>query len=135
MGNWTLETISWDRFDASKVDPEILRNIKAAALVERNGGDYRIYLNRVFADDPAFIQAVDAWADEEVQHGMALGRWAQLADPAWDFEAAFARFRAGYKLPLDASESVRGSQPFTRNSGSGSSQCARRFSSSSVPRG
>ena len=37
MGNWTLETISWDRFDASKVDPEILRNIKAAALVERNG--------------------------------------------------------------------------------------------------
>ena len=31
MGNWTLETISWDRFDASKVDPEILRNIKAAA--------------------------------------------------------------------------------------------------------
>ncbi|MBY0324095.1 MAG: ferritin-like domain-containing protein [Reyranella sp.] len=110
MGNWTLESIAWDRFDASKVDPEILRNIKAAALVERNGGDYRIYLNRVFADDPGFMQAVDMWANEEVQHGLALGRWAQLADPAWDFEAAFARFRAGYKLPLEASESVRGSQ-------------------------
>ena len=41
---------------------------------------------------------------------MALGRWAQLADPSWDFEAAFARFRAGYKLPLDATASVRGSQ-------------------------
>ena len=51
MGNWTLETIAWDRFDASKVDPEILRNIKAAALVERNGGDYGIYLGRVFADE------------------------------------------------------------------------------------
>ena len=110
MGNWTLESIAWDRFDPSKVDPEILRNIKAAALVERNGGDYRIYLNRVFADDPDFTQAVAAWADEEVQHGLALGRWARLADPAWDFEAAFARFRAGYKLPLEASESVRGSQ-------------------------
>jgi hypothetical protein len=110
MGNWTLESISWDRFDPSKVDPEILRNIKAAALVERNGGDYRIYLNRVFADDPAFIAAVDKWANEEVQHGLALGRWAQLADPKWDFESAFARFRAGYKLPLDASASVRGSQ-------------------------
>ena len=46
MGNWTLETIAWDRFDASKVDPEILRNIKAAALVERNGSDYGIYLDR-----------------------------------------------------------------------------------------
>lgn len=110
MGNWTLDTIAWDRFDASKVNPEILRNIKAAALVERNGGDYRTYLNRVFADDAEFKAAVDAWAEEEVQHGMALGRWAQLADPDWDFDAAFARFRTGYKLPLDASESVRGSQ-------------------------
>ena len=24
MASWTLETIAWDRFDASKVDPEIL---------------------------------------------------------------------------------------------------------------
>ena len=58
MGNWTLESIAWDRFDASKVDPEILRNIKAAALVERNGGDYRIYLNRVFAGDSANFKAL-----------------------------------------------------------------------------
>src|SRR5262249_17094253 len=110
MGNWTLESISWDRFDPLKVDPEILRNIKAAALVERNAGDYRVYLNRVFADDVAFQEAVDSWAAEEVQHGMALRRWATLADPSWDFEMAFARFRAGYKLPLEATASVRGSQ-------------------------
>jgi hypothetical protein len=110
MSSWTLETIAWDRFDASKVDPEILRNIKAAALVERNGGDYRVYLNRVFADDPVFIETIDTWATEEVQHGMALGRWAHLADPSWDFDAAFARFRAGYTLPLEATTSVRGSQ-------------------------
>ena len=43
MDHWTLESIAWDRFDASKVDAEILRNIKAAAMVERNGGDYGIY--------------------------------------------------------------------------------------------
>jgi hypothetical protein len=110
MGNWTLETIAWDRFDAPKVDPEILRNIKAAALVERNGGDYGIYLGRVFANDPAFMESVNTWVVEEIQHGMALGRWAQLADPTWDFDAAFDRFRAGYKLPLDASASIRGSQ-------------------------
>ncbi|SJZ79765.1 hypothetical protein SAMN02745126_02329 [Enhydrobacter aerosaccus] len=110
MGSWTLDSIAWDRFDASKVDPEILRNIKAAAMVERNGGDYRVYLNRVFADDPTVVADVDRWAEEEIQHGMALGRWAQMADPSWDFDAAFARFRAGYKVPLDVSESVRGSQ-------------------------
>jgi hypothetical protein len=110
MGNWTLETIAWDRFDASKVDPEILRNIKAAAMVERNGGDYGIYLGRVFADDPEFMKLVNVWVEEEVQHGMALGRWAELADPTWDFDTAFERFRAGYQLPLEAVESVRGSQ-------------------------
>ena len=110
MGNWTLETISWDRFDASKVDPEILRNIKAAALVERNADDYGIYLGRVFADDAAFMESVNGWVVEEIQHGMALGRWVQLADPGWDFDAAFARFRAGYKVPLEANGSVRGSQ-------------------------
>ena len=110
MGNWTLETISWDRFDASKVDPEILRNIKAAALVERNAEDYGVYLGRVFADDAAFMESVNGWVTEEIQHGMALGRWAQLADPCWDFDGAFARFRAGYKVPLEANGSVRGSQ-------------------------
>ena len=66
MGNWTLESISWDRFDASKVDPEILRNIKAAALVERNGGDYGIYLDRIFADDASFRKAVDIWVREQI---------------------------------------------------------------------
>ena len=110
MGNWTLDTIDWGRFDASKVDAEILRNIKAAAMVERNGADYGIYLGRVFADDPAFVEDVKRWVDEEIQHGMALGRWAQMADPSWDFDAAFARFRKGYQLPLDAEGSVRGSQ-------------------------
>jgi hypothetical protein len=110
VGNWTLETIEWDRFDASKVDPEILRNIKAAAMVERNGGDYGIYLGRVFAGDSDVIADIERWVAEEVQHGMALGRWAQLADPAWDFDAAFERFRQGYKVPLDAEASVRGSQ-------------------------
>ena len=110
MDHWTLETIAWDRFDASKIDAEILRNIKAAAMVERNGADYGVYLGRVFADDPTFVADVERWAREEVQHGMALGRWAQLADPSWDFDAAFARLRKGYQLPLDANDSVRGSQ-------------------------
>jgi rubrerythrin len=110
MRNWTLDQIAWDRFDASKVDPELLRNVKAAAMVERNGADYGVYLSRVFADDPSFVEAISGWVVEEVQHGMALGRWAQLADPSWDFDAAFARFRAGYSVPLDVTGSVRGSQ-------------------------
>ena len=79
-------------------------------MVERNGRDYALYLNRVFADDPDFRAAADRWAVEEVQHGDALGRWAMLADPGWDFEAAFARYRAGYQIALDAEASIRGSR-------------------------
>jgi rubrerythrin len=110
MKHWRIDEVAWDRFDAGKVDPELVPLVKAAAMVERNGTDYAVYLNRVFADDPDFRQAADTWAEEEVQHGDALGRWAALADPGWDYAAAFARYRAGYKLPLDATASVRGSR-------------------------
>jgi len=110
MKHWSLNDVAWDRFDASRVDEAIVPLIKAAAMVEKNGLDYAVYLGRVFADDPDFKQASDNWAVEEVQHGDALGRWAMLADPSWDFDAAFERYRTGYKIPLDLDVSVRGSR-------------------------
>ena len=110
MKHWRIEDVSWDRFDLPSVDPDIVPLVKAAAMVERNGMDYAVYLGHIFRDDPDFRGAADKWAVEEVQHGDALGKWAMLADPGWDFEAAFARYRAGYKLPLDADASVRGSR-------------------------
>ena len=110
MKHWRLDDVAWDRFDPAQVDRSMIPLVKAAAMVERNGVDYAIYLGRVFTDDPDFRQASDNWAVEEVQHGDALGRWAMLADPGWDFEAAFQRYRDGYKLPLDADASVRGSR-------------------------
>ena len=110
MKHWKLEQLGWDRFDPARVDPALLPLVKAAAMVERNGVDYARYLNQVFHDDPDFRAAADRWADEEVQHGEALGRWAALADPGWDFAAAFARYKAGYQIPLDATASIRGSR-------------------------
>lgn len=109
MKHWHIDEVAWDRFDPAKVEPAIVPLVKAAAMVERNGTDYAVYLNNVFAEDPDFRQAADYWATEEVQHGDALGRWAMLADPAWDYQAAFARYRAGYSLPLEADQSIRGS--------------------------
>ncbi len=110
MKHWRLEDVAWDRFDPAQVDPSIVPLVKSAAMVERNGVDYAVYLGRVFVDDPDFRRASDNWAVEEVQHGDALGRWAMLADPGWNFEASFQRYRDGYKLPLDADASVRGSR-------------------------
>ena len=110
MKGWTEDDIPWHRFDAAKADPELLRVVKAAAVVEHNGGDYETYLHKVFADDADFCAAVSLWAQEEIRHGRALARWAALADPAFDFDRCFARFRDGYRLPLDARRSVRGSR-------------------------
>ncbi|HST74132.1 MAG TPA: ferritin-like domain-containing protein, partial [Acetobacteraceae bacterium] len=110
MKHWRIDEVAWDRFDPTRVDPDIVPLVKAAAMVERNGVDYGKYLNGVFPDDPAFQRAAAGWAAEEVQHGDALGRWAMLADPAWDYEAAFARYRAGFRIDTGAGASIRGSR-------------------------
>ena len=108
--HWTLDDIRWQDFDATKVDPEILRAVKAAAMVEFNAPDYVTYLCNVFADRPDVKEAIQLWGSEEVQHGQALARWAALADPAFDFDASFARFQADYSINPNAIESVRGSR-------------------------
>jgi hypothetical protein len=107
--HWTLDDIDWARFDAAKVSPDVIKVIKTAAMVERNGADYGRYLCNVFRDDAQFCAAVGQWAAEEEQHGLALGRWAELADPDFDLNRSFAQFLEMYKIPVDATESVRGS--------------------------
>lgn len=108
--HWTLDDIDWDSFDPVKVDPEMLRIVKAAAMVEFNGGIYADYLCSVFRDDPDFKKAARQWAAEEVQHGEALARWARMADPDFDFDRRFAEFSAKITLPTEAEKSVRGSR-------------------------
>jgi len=108
--NWVLDEIPWHRFDPAKVDPDMLEAIKAAAMVERDANDYVTYLRSVFHDDPEFCTAARAWGDEELQHGQALGRWARLADPEFDFDANFSRYTLGHQIPLEATQSVRGSR-------------------------
>jgi rubrerythrin len=113
-GGWTLDDVRWSAFDPSKVEPKLLAAVKAASLVEYNAHDYVAYLKRVFQDaDPRTLDDIERWGEEETQHGLALGRWAEMADPAFNMEEAFARFRAGYKPPHFANDektSVRGSK-------------------------
>jgi len=111
--HWKIEELPWDRLDPSKVTPDLLQVIKAAALVEYNADTYADYLCQVFEGDAEFQQAARNWAVEEVQHGAALGLWAEKIDPSWNLERAMAKFREGYKPEhfmgaIDAS--VRGSR-------------------------
>jgi len=108
--NWTLSDINWAAFDAARVDRDVLSAVKAAALVEYNSRDYVAYLKRVFDAGSPIVAHLEQWGEEEAQHGLALGRWAEMADPAFDFHKAFARFQAGYSLPQSNKVSVRGSR-------------------------
>ncbi|MEE8516107.1 MAG: ferritin-like domain-containing protein [Alphaproteobacteria bacterium] len=110
MKRWSEQDIPWRKFDPSKVDPDVLKIVKAASMVEKNAGDYAHYLCNVFHDDPEFQAVARGWAEEEVQHGDVLARWAELADSGFDFQDRFKRFTEGYRLPLDATQSVRGSR-------------------------
>ncbi len=84
--------------------------VKAAALVEAKSRDYVAYLHGVFPDDPAFCEAASRWGEEEVQHGAALGRWAEMADPSFRFVESFKAFQENHKIPIGATASIRGSR-------------------------
>ncbi|MGH6877972.1 MAG: ferritin-like domain-containing protein [Rhizomicrobium sp.] len=111
---WTLDDVRWERFDHTKVEPGLLAAVKSASLVEYNAPDYVTYLTRIFHDaGEQTLADISRWGTEEIQHGRALARWAELADPSFDFESAFTRFRAGYKpqhFQADNPHSVRGSR-------------------------
>lgn len=95
---WSLDDVQWSNFDASKVEPWLLTAIKGSALVEFNAPDYVSYLKRVFPD-PKTQALIEQWGKEEAQHGRALGRWAGMADPTFNLQETFERFRAGYRPP------------------------------------
>lgn len=97
MPQWTPDDIPWAEFDAARLSPDILKVLKAAAMVERNAGDYTAYLNNVFRDDPEFRQLATSWQGEEVQHGDVLGRYCELADPGFVFKDRFKRFTGDRK--------------------------------------
>ena len=111
---WKLADVRWHLFDASAVDATMLAAIRAAALVEYNAPEYVTYLKRVFRNSPPErLTWIERWGAEEKQHGEALGRWAEMADPGFKLEDAFVRFRKGYKPPHfgdDVADSVRGSK-------------------------
>ena len=108
--HWTLDDIPWERFDASRVDPDHAALARAASMVEANAHHYTDYLCNVFAGDAEFCAAAREWALEEVQHGLALGKWASLVDPGFNFDENFKRFREGFQIDANVSQSVRGSR-------------------------
>lgn len=107
---WTKADMPWESFQKEKVDPVILSVIKAASLVEYNAPDYRQYLENVFQGEDVPSEDIEAWAADEVKHGLVLAEWVKKADPHFDLEASLKRFHKLFRVPVDASVSIRGSK-------------------------
>lgn len=107
MNHWTIESLPWDQFDASKVNPDLLAYAKAASLVEANGHVYIDYLHKLFPDDPEIRKDIEAWGWEETQHGKALRAWAEKADPSFNYDEAMRLYQEKFKFP---EAPIRGSQ-------------------------
>ena len=110
MPLWSPDDVDWSAFRPDLLAPDLLQVVKAAAMVERNAGDYTAYLSRVFQGDAEFLEIAADWQVEEVQHGDVLGRYAELADPHFIFADRFDKFRRIYRIPQDVAGSVRGSR-------------------------
>src|ERR1700758_5640194 len=104
MPRWTADDVGWNIFEGAKLDQDLLNLIKAASLTEYNAAQYTRYLHNIFQDDAEFAGTLSEWQLEEEQHGRMLARYAQLADPTFDFDVAFKNFTDGYKFPADVTE-------------------------------
>ena len=109
MGHWTLDDIPWDSYEPGKLDPELLKLVKAACMVETHSSAYGEYLCAVFSNEPGVCEDALAWSEEELQHGRALRRYAEMADPEFDFDDAYSRFSKGHPIDVAAEKSIRGS--------------------------
>ena len=111
MAHWDLDSVPWDKFDRSRVHFQLLAFARGACLVEFNADIYTDYLCRVFRNDTRLQSQLRTWGEEEKQHGRALRKWVELADPSFDFDHSLSVFRAAYQqLPEDGDDSVRGSE-------------------------
>lgn len=106
-GHWSTDDIPWTRFEPGKVDRDILPIVKAAAMVKSDRRRDASRLGTVFPDDPLLQRAARDWAEEEALHGEALGRWAALADPGFDYDAALERYRDRLRQRPDAHAQAR----------------------------
>lgn len=107
---WKFEDIDWSLFDPQKVDPEMVRVIKAGSVVEHNGYDYGLYLQGVFEGDKLFENEIESWSNDEIKHGKVLAEWVKLADPTYDFDERFKVYVEGFPINTNAKESIRGSR-------------------------
>lgn len=93
--HWTLDDIDWSslRRDLVAGNEALFYLVASASFVEAATDLYTQNLVDYFSDDDEITGWLKAhWLPEELQHGMALRRYVQLAWPDFDWDGVYQRF-------------------------------------------
>jgi hypothetical protein len=107
---WLASDFDYAPVDVGAIPDGVLHVLQTTALVESRADQYADYLRAVFASrGPEWIEAIDIWNHEERQHGQALRRLCEAADPDYRFEASMDTYLATTGYHRCDGASVRGS--------------------------
>lgn len=72
---WDMNSIPFDQIDRTKVDAEIIHDIKHVTLTELGALPATKMFIRDFSHDTDFQRFITVWSFEEGKHSLALERW------------------------------------------------------------
>lgn len=101
---WTLDDIPWEEMDPRSIAQRepFFYMVVSASFVESATGVYTRNLMDFFAGDgQATAWLEQRWEPEELQHGRALRRYAELAWPDFEWQQAYRGFLAEFTLQSD----------------------------------
>ena len=97
--SWSIDDIPYGEIDAACVrdDRQLFEIVTSASFIEITSDLYTKNLVEFFRDDREIADWLEQhWEKEELQHGAALKKYVQTAWPDFDWETAYASFRADY---------------------------------------
>ena len=116
---WTLDSIDWPAVREDPADePEALfYMVAAASFMESTTDRYTRNLVDQFAGDDEITDWLDGhWLPEELQHGLALRRYVEIAWPDFDWDRVYAAFLDEFSAYCDGEglEPTRGREMASR---------------------
>ena len=97
--SWSIDDIPYETLDRGLVqgDRRLFNIVASASFIEITSDLYTHNLVEFFRHDAEIADwLAERWEKEELQHGAALKKYVQTAWPEFDWEAAYATFRADY---------------------------------------
>lgn len=109
LKRWDIQDINWSCYSPHQISANLVHIITTTCLVESRADLYSSYLLSVFHSQIEWHQKIRIWHQEESQHGQVLRKWAELANPNFNFENSYREYIRDVPYHSLDMHSVRGS--------------------------